>query len=56
MQFEKLKPMLYANELKERLAILKQTLLAIRRKSENMPQGHLKVVQKKGKLFECNGW
>ncbi len=48
MQLEHLKPMKNTEELTQRLKDLKQTLIAVKKKTENLPQGHLKVAVKPG--------
>ena len=46
MQFEQVRPIRYLNEMNERLAELKQTLLTTKRKTAILPQGHLKIATK----------
>ncbi len=46
MQLEQLKPMENAENLVQRVQDLKHTLNAVKKKTENMPQGHLKVAVK----------
>ena len=48
MQLEHLKPMKNTEELTQRLTDLKQTLIAVKKRTENMPHGHLKVAVKPG--------